>query len=106
MYLVVANPLIVDILGNVVPVDPHFGTEVPPAARPGLRLVNSIWVKRVMTDDPVKALYKRNDSGMNFYYVQDNPLPHSLPDEKVLYVYINKAAGPSRQAIFIDKFSQ
>lgn len=41
MYLVVENPLVVDVLGNIVPLDPHFGTEVPPTAQPGLRLVNS-----------------------------------------------------------------
>ena len=73
MYLVVENPLVVDVLGTIVPLDPHFGTEVPPTTQPGLRLVNSLWTKRVPIDDPVKAMYKRDDAGTSFYYVHDNP---------------------------------
>ena len=60
MYLLlIENPENVDRLGNVIPREERLIEENPPVTnRPGLRPINSTWVRRVLIDDPAKVLYK------------------------------------------------
>ena len=59
MYLLIKNPKEVDRLGNVIPREERLIEENPPVTnRPGLRPINSTWVRRVLIDDPAKVLYK------------------------------------------------
>ena len=65
MYLIVADPEIVDFLGNVTPAvaDP-LRPEGPPVLTPTeYMLVNSMWTQRVLIDDNTRAVYKREDLG-------------------------------------------
>ena len=74
IYLLVKDPEAVDVLGN--PVDKEHGLieEGPPKIKQqGLRLINSIWIKRVLIDDATKALYKREDAGSGLFYLRDFP---------------------------------
>ena len=90
MYLLVEDPEAVDVLGN--PVDKEHGLieEGPPRLeQQGLRLINSVWTKRVWIDNATKALYKRKDAGSEFFYLEDFPPLQCLTEDKVLYVYVN-----------------
>lgn len=87
MYLIVADPEVVDILGNVTPIADPTRPEGPPALTPvGYTLVNSIWTQRVPIDVNTKAVYKRADSGSEFFYVRDNPPDFSLDVDKANYL--------------------
>ena len=95
MYLVVENPDIVDTLGGIQKPEPHEGDEVPPKPiQEGVKLVNSILVRRVCIDDPTKALYKRMDEGSEFFYERNDPLSHSLSEVKILYVFRQEGFMP------------
>ena len=106
MYLIVADPDVVDTLGNVTPVADPSRPEGPPALTPvGYTLVNSIWTQRVLIDDNSKAVYKRADSGTEFFYVRDNPPDFSLDADKALYVFVETGTpGGGMPTIFLDKF--
>ena len=85
MYIVVENPDIIDSLGGVRKPKLHEGDEVPPKPiQEGVKLVNSILVRRVHIDDPTKALYKRMDEGTEFFYERYDPLSHNLSEVKIL----------------------
>ena len=50
-------------------------------------------------------MYKREDSGSEFFYVRDNPPDYSLDVDKALYVYVETGApGGGLPTIFLDKF--
>lgn len=67
MYLIVEDPETVDKLGNIVPEGFDYVEEASPELGiPGLRMVNSIRAQRVLIDDATKALYKREDAGLEF----------------------------------------
>ena len=90
MYLIVDKPGDVDTLGNLMPEQPAQVDEGPPTTIiQGFKLVNSITTHRVLIDDVTKALYRRADSGTEFFYIRDYPDEHILTEEKILYVYIN-----------------
>ena len=76
----------------------------PRIEQQGLRLINSIWFKRVPIDDATKALYKREDAGSEFFYLRDFPPLQCLTKDKVLYVYVNTHAEVKRSVLFLDKF--
>lgn len=68
MYLLTETPEDVDQLGKFIPRKGKLIEEGPPMPeRPGLRLINSIWVRRVLIDDRTKVLYKWEDAGSEFY---------------------------------------
>ena len=108
MYLVVENPDVVDTLGGIRAPQPHEGDEVPPKPlQEGVKLVNSILVRRVCIDDPTKALYKRMDEGSEFYYERSDPLSRSLSEVKILYVFRQEGFMPEpRPVAFVDKYNQ
>ena len=105
MYLLVEDPKAIDVLGNPVDKEHELIEEGPHRIKQqGLRLINSVWTKWVLIDDVTKALYKREDTDTNFFYLRDFPPLHSLIEEKVLYVYVNALAEAERSVIFLDKF--
>ena len=105
MYLIVDKPEDVDTLGNIMPGQPAQVDEGPPTTIiQGFKLVNSITTHRVLIDDVTKALYKRTDSGTEFFYIRNYPEEHILTEEKILYVYINTGALNETSLLFIDKF--
>lgn len=106
MYLIVADPEVVDILGNVTPIVDPLQPEGPPTLTPeGYHCVNHVWTHRVPTDDLTKAVYKREDSGTEFFYLRDNPPEYSLDADKILYVYVlNLLTDDGMPTIFLDKF--
>ena len=106
MYLIVADPEFVDSLGNVTTVADPGKIEGPPELTPaGYKLVNSIRTQRILVDDNTMAVYKREDSGTEFFYLRYNPTDYSLEADKVLYVYIQTALVSERMpTIFLDKF--
>ena len=108
MYLVVENPDIVDTLGGIQKPEPHEGDEVPPKPiQEGVKLVNSILVRRVCIDDPTKALYKIMDEGSEFFYERYNPLNHSLSEVKILYVSRQEGFMPEPKPVaFVDKYKK
>ena len=60
MYLAIDDPKVVNILGEVVTNGPLHREEIPPIPiQLNLRLVDSIWARRVFIDDETQALYKR-----------------------------------------------
>lgn len=72
IYLMVDDPKIVNTWGDVVSQGPHHGDKVPPTLTDSnLKLINSVWTKRVPLDDITKNLYKGEDSKMEFYYIRD-----------------------------------
>ena len=74
MYLLVEDPEVVDVLGNLVDKENGLIEEGPPKIeQQGLRLINSIWTRRVPIDDATKALYKREDACSEFFYLRDFP---------------------------------
>ena len=107
-YLFVDNPDVVDKLGDRVPrEEPHLETTRPRPAQLNFKMVNTIVTKRVLITDETRALYKRTDSGIEFFYHRQNPLKHSLTNEKVLYVLFNKAESCwHRSVIFMDSYGQ
>ena len=91
----------------MVPHGPLHREEIPPIpVQPNLRLIDSIWTQRVLIDDETQALYKREDSGTEFYYELKNPLEHSLIEEKVLYVFVNGAVNALESVFLVDKYGQ
>ena len=69
-------------------------------------MINTIETRRVLIDDDTRALYKRSDSGSEFFYHRKNPLKQSLTDEKVLYVFFNRTESYPRSIIFKDAYGQ
>ena len=106
MYLIIDDPEVVDFLGNVTPVVDPLRPEGPPALTPtGYKLVNSMWTQRVPIDDNTKAVYKREDTGTEFFYLRDNPPEYSLEADKALYVYVQTSmTRGGMPTIFLDKF--
>lgn len=66
MYLLIENPEYVDQLGNPISREEKLLEENPPIKdRPGLRPINSIWVRRVLIDNDTKVLYNERSQGRN-----------------------------------------
>ena len=82
--------------------------EGPPRVnRPELRPTTSVWVKRdILIDDNTKVLYKREESGTEFYYLRQGPLDHTTTDEKVIYSFVNTMEGIFGDVVFLDKYNQ
>lgn len=108
MYLITDRPDEVDALGSVVNIPSQAQAEEPPRPMdPSLRLVNSIRTRHILLDDETKDLYSRSDSGTEFFYLREDPLEHSLSEEKVLYVFICEGLGSSNSpVVFLDKYHQ
>lgn len=106
MYLLTENPENVDRLGNVVQREERHVEENPPVTnRPGLRPINSIWVRRVLIDDPAKVLYKRVESRTEFFYLRNSFPDHTITEDKVLYTFIDTNQGAYRDILFFDKYN-
>ena len=71
---------------------------------PGLRLVNSIRVQRILIDDTTKAMYKREDAGTEFFYLRDYPPEYCLTEDKIMYVFVNSVPRVEPPMSFFDKF--
>ena len=69
--------------------------------RPELRPTTSVWVKRVLIDDNTKVLYKREESGTEFYYLRHGPSDHTTTDEKVIYSFVNTMEGIFGEVVFL-----
>ena len=73
-YLFINNPDVVDVLDQIVPREEHCIHRVH--SRPvqtKLKVINSITTKRILIGDDNQALYKRSDSGSEFFYHRKNP---------------------------------
>lgn len=107
MYLMVEDPDEVDTLGQKVPRGVPIDDEFPPApTRPNMRCVDSIWTQAVPIDDPIKALYKRQISGVEYFYERNYPQEGTMLDEKCLYVFEEEIEGLPNNVINMDKFGQ
>ena len=90
MYLLTETPEDVDQLGNFIPRKGKLIEEGPPMPeRLGLRLINSIWVRRVLIDDRTKVLYKRVDAGSEFYYLRHSPPDHTVTQKTKYFMYLS-----------------
>ena len=58
----------------------------PNMASMRLKLFNSLRIGKVPIDDVVKALYTIKEAGLKTFFQTYHPLPHTLTDEKTLYV--------------------
>ncbi len=105
MYLLIENPDEVDKLGNTAPRETKSLEEGPPSiGMLGLRLVNSIWVRRILLDDSSKILYKREDHGSEFFYLRNCAPDYTITVDKVLYVFVQESTEGHKDVIFLDKF--
>ena len=60
MYLVIDDPEVVNVLGEVVPNGLLHREEISPTpVLPNIRLIKSIWTQRVLIDDETRALFRR-----------------------------------------------
>ena len=106
MYLLTETPEDVDQLGNFIPEKGELIEEGPPMPeRPGLRLINSIWVRRVLIDDKTKVLYKREETLSEFYYLRHSSLDCTITEDKILYVFVEMNLGEYRDVVFLDKYN-
>ena len=101
------NPNDLDRMGNLVQKEERLIEEGPPRVnRPELRPTTSVWVQRVLIDDNTKVLYKREESGTEFYYLRQGPPDHTTIDEKVIYSFVNTMEGIFGDVVFLDKYNQ
>ena len=106
MYLLTETPKDVDQLGNFIPEKDKLieeGSPMPERSR--LRLINSIWVQRVLIDDKTKVLYKREETLSEFYYLRHSSLDCTITEDKILYVFVEMNLGEYRDVIFLDKYN-
>ena len=71
---------------------------------PNFRLVNSIWVHRVLIDDTTKILYQRNDGETEFFYLKARIQEHMATQVKVLYVYVRTPMTEEQNLLMLDKY--
>ena len=74
-------------------------------SRPGMKPVNSIWVRRVLIDDETKVLYKREEDGSEFFYLRHSSPDYTTTEDKVLYAFVNTNEGRNREVVFLDKYN-
>ena len=99
MYLVTVRPEEVDHLGDMVSKRPeaaqsqdmHGDARPPTPVNPLSRYINTIHVKRVLTDDNTIGLYYMDDpnsSRKTFYRIR-YPITGTLTETKVLFAYLD-----------------
>ena len=69
-----------------------------------LKLINSIKVHHMKVDDPNIALYVKESEEILSCYYTSNPIPNTIENEKVLYVYLEGMLTMKLTPIFLDKF--
>ena len=79
--------------------------EPPYEETPELKLLNALKASHILVDDPNIAFYKRETEKTKQFYLAENPLPHSIVKDKVLYVYLRVTQKVILIPIFFDKFS-
>ena len=105
MYMLTEFPEEVDKLGNLVVPEIKVDDEGPPKVNlPNFKLVNSVWVHRVLIDDMTKVLYQRNDGETEFFYLRSQIPEHMAPPVKVLYVYVRTPVTEEQNILMLDKF--
>ena len=105
MYMLTEFPEEVDKLGNRVVPEPKMEEEGPPKVDlPNFRLVNSMWVHRILIDDTTRMLYQRNDGDTDFFYLRSQIPEHMATTVKVLYVYVRTPMTEEQNLLMLDKY--
>lgn len=108
LYLVVQDYEKVDKWGQ--PLDTRGKSVGTPEAPPrvsrlaGFRVINSLRIRRIPTDNPNMVLYYRDDEeGSRFFYQKEFPFEFQDEEEKVLYVFFQQELIDPASAKFVDK---
>ena len=54
---------------------------------------------------PAKVLYKRVESGTEFFYLRNSPPDHTITEEKVLYAFVDTNLGAYKDVVFFNKYN-
>ena len=50
-------------------------------------------------------MYKRVESGTEFFYLRNSPPDHTITEEKLLYAFVDINPGASKDVVFFDKYN-
>ena len=91
MYVLTENPNEVDKLGCTILRETNSLEEGPPSVGLlGFKLVNSIWVCRILLDDNSKILYKQESYGSEFFYMRNCAPDYTITEDKILNIFIQE----------------
>ena len=105
MYVLTENPNEVNKLGCAILRETNSLEEGPPSVGLlGFKLVNSIWVCRILLDDNSKILYKQENHGSKFFYMRNCAPDYTITEDKILYIFVQESIEVHKNVIYLDKF--